>query len=138
MRARAAAVSAALAAVLMLAACAPLQVACSTIGYVYTDPVDVEIPPTLGGDATVAACIGTACDPVPIIVAAGDGTWQMPAEPSYTPHGAIGIAPGDGIRLVLTTTTGEIVRDEWIEIPYTALSDRSCPGPVEFQPVVVD
>lgn len=119
---------------LTLVACVPPGVACPAIGYVYAAPVVVQIEPDLVGDGTLAACLGAQCEAAAIVPSEA-GRWEVPQETPYAPADTIGLDPGDSIRLVITTSTGEVVRDEWVEIPYTSHSDGFCPGPVEFHPV---
>lgn len=134
---RHAAAAALLAASLALAACVPPGVACTTIGYVYTAPVAIEASPSLVGDGTLSACFGEACAPA-LVESIAPGKWEVPQEPPYAPENTIGIDPGDGIRIAITDSSGFTIRDEWLEIPYTGDSESVCPGPVEFQPVVVE
>ena len=119
----------------MMTACVPPGIACPAIGYVYTAPVIVEIGAGLDDGGIVAACLGEECEPA-AIARNQDGVWEVPQEPPYTSAETTGLSPGDGIHIVITTGSGEVVRDEWVEVPYTG-SGGFCPGPVEFQPVVI-
>lgn len=121
---------------LALTACVPLGIACPTIGFVYTAPVIIEISPDLVGNGSLAACLGEGCEPAPVAPVEA-GKWEVPQEPPYVPQDTIGIDPGARIRIAIVDAFGTTIRDEWFEIPYTSSSDGFCPGPVEFQPVVV-
>ncbi|WP_375385927.1 hypothetical protein [uncultured Microbacterium sp.] len=136
MRFRVFAATALLLAIAALAACVPPGVACPAIGYVYMSPVKVEISADLVGNGTVAACFGAECEPA-AIAPSRDGGWEVPPEPPYAAADTIGLYPGAGIRIVIVDGSGEVVRDEWIEIPYTSTSNGSCPGPVDFHSVAV-
>lgn len=125
-----------LAASIALTGCASQPVACPAIGFVYPDPVIVQIDPTVVGAGTVAACLGEGCQPVALEPTAR-GRWEVPPEPPFAPKGTIGVDPGAGIRIAVLDAAGTTVRDEWFEIPYTSRSNGACPAPVEFQPVVV-
>lgn len=134
---RASTASSLLLGVLMLTACAPPLVACPAIGFVYADPVVLEISADLLGDGTVAACIGEdECEPAPVTPST-DGRWEVPQESPYAPEDTIGLNVDSRIRIVITNGAGEVVKDEWMKIPSTRTSNGPCPGPIEFQPVVV-
>jgi hypothetical protein len=119
-----------------LVACVPPGVACPAIGYVYTAPVVVEISPELVGDGVVSACLGKDCE-VTALDASPSGRWEVPQEPPFAPTENLGLASGDSIRVLVTDGTGAVVRDIWREIPYTTTSNGSCPGPTQFDPVIV-
>ena len=139
MRFRAIPATVVLVAAATLAACVPAvppPFACPAIGYVYTEPVKVEIGADLVGNGTVAACFGADCEPA-AIAPNKDGSWEVPPEPPYIAADTIGLVPDAGLRLVITDGSGAVTRDEWFEIPYTTESHGLCPGPLEFQPVVV-
>lgn len=136
MRGRALAAAVVCAAIGALTACAPGGIACPAIGFVYGDPVVLQISPELLGDGAALACLGEGCD-VAEVVLDGDGRGEIPQEPPYFPADTIGINPGDQVRVVITDGSGEIVRDEQVEIPYASESGGLCPAPVEFQPVIV-
>lgn len=131
-----AAAAAVLAGSLALTACVPPGIACPAIGFVYSAPVIIEASPDLVGNGSLAACLGDDCEPA-LVKPAEPGKWEVPQEPPYAPQDTIGLDLGAGIRVVIVDASGATIRDEWIEIPYTSSSDGRCPGPVEFQPVVV-
>ncbi|MDQ1122231.1 hypothetical protein [Microbacterium trichothecenolyticum] len=120
----------------LLVACTPPVLACPAIGFVYTDPVKLEISSEALGDGSVAACFGSGCEPT-AIVRGEDGTWEVPPVAPYVASDTVGLDPGDHIRIVVVDGSGEVTRDEVIEIPYTTTSDGFCPGPIEFHPVVL-
>lgn len=119
----------------MLAGCVPPGIACPAIGFVYADPVILEIDPDILADGTVAVCLGGECEPAPLTPTT-DEQWQVPQEPPYAPDNVLGLNAGDSVRIVITDSSGDVILDESREIPYTAQGGR-CPGPIEFQPVVI-
>lgn len=133
---RIAAVPAALVGALTLSSCVPPGIACPAIGFVYAAPVVVEVDQALIGDGSLAACLGDDCEPA-LIEPVDAGRWEVPQEPPYAPGDTIGLDDGDGIRIVITDVDGGIVRDDWYEIPYTGGSDGFCPGPREYQSVII-
>lgn len=134
MRAKIVAAVSMLLAAVALTACVPSGFACPAIGYVYDGPVSVEIDPSLVGEGTLSACFGAECGAA-AIAPSETGRWEVPQEPPYAPPNTISLDPGASIRLLITTSAGDVIRDEWIEVPYTSQSVGSCPGPVEFHPV---
>lgn len=134
MRVKIAAAGSMLLAAVTLTACVPPGVACPAIGYVYDGPVMVESSPDLVGDGTLSACFGAECEAAAVAPDPA-GHWEIPQEPPYAPANTISLAPGTSIRVVITTSAGDVTRDEWIEVPYTRQSVGSCPGPVDFHPV---
>lgn len=136
-RVRASTASSLLLGVLTLTACAPPLVVCPTIGFVYAAPVVVEISADLLGGGTVSACIGGEdCEPAPVSPGR-DGRWEVPQESPYAPEDTIGLNVDSRIRIVITDGAGEVIRDKWMRIPSTGTTRGRCPGPIEFQPVVV-
>lgn len=121
---------------LTLAACAPPTVACPAIGYDYTAPVVIETSPDLIGDGTLAACLDEACEPA-AITPVEPGRWEVPQQPPYARADTIGLYAGAEIRIVIIDASGASIRDEWFTIPFVSSSEGFCPGPGEFQPVVV-
>jgi hypothetical protein len=119
-----------------LVACVPFGIACPAIGYVYTAPVVVEISPELVGDGVVSACLGVDCEAAPFD-ASPSGPFEVPQEPPFAPTDTLGLAPGDSIRVLVTDDTGAVVRDVWQEVPYTTTLNGSCPGPTQFDAVIV-
>ncbi|MBN9178404.1 MAG: hypothetical protein J0I43_13705 [Microbacterium sp.] len=96
----------------------------------------IEMSPDLIGDGTLAACLGEACEPA-AIAPVEPGRWEVPQEAPYAREDTIGLDAGAGIRVVIIDASGVTVRDEWFDIPFVSSSDGFCPGPGEFQPVVV-
>lgn len=125
-----------IAATTMVTACVPPGIACPAIGFAYTAPVELEIDPDLVSDGTVAACLPAGCEPV-VVPADGNGRWLVPQEPPYTGEEAIGLEPGNEVRVLITDNAGTIMKDGLWEIPYTPTSDGFCPGPVNFHPVEI-
>jgi len=137
MRSRAGVAGALALAAVALSACGANSpdVACPLIGYVYTEPVQILVDPELLGSGSVEACFGEGCDVAPIELDR-DGYWVLPQEDPYLSAGGIGIGPGAVV--VVAVNRGGTTFEYTVEVPYVPLNeDPSCPGPVEFKPVII-
>jgi len=134
-RRSAAAAGVSLAVTVLLSGC----FACTTIGYVNSDPAIIELDDELSGDASIAACFGELCDAAPL--PREDGLrWTVPQEPPYVADELVVLGGERTLRVVVANANGETVIDAPYEIPVKVQRSGwfgQCSGPVSFLPVKV-
>lgn len=139
MRARTGALSLVVAGLAILTGCGSgAFVACHPVGYLYVGPIEPRLGAALPEDVTVAACFGGDCDPDGV-GRDPDGLWLVPQDAEYFSDGDETWLQGDvsDVRVVVSTSSGEVVHDDVHPVPRVTETVGLCPGPFHYEPVEV-
>lgn len=107
---------------LLLTACLPPGIACTTIGYISTVDVHVE-----GDVAFIDACAGSECGSSAFTISElASGNWSIQFLSGHP----------DELTLQAYGTGGVLLAEEEFELVWTPVGDSGpCPGPVETPPL---
>jgi len=110
--------------------------ACTTVGYINTDPIAVKIVGALPDGAILSACLDDGCTPAEVAID-GDGRLEIPQAQPY--RSADSINPPTIARVVVTVSDGTALVDERLEVrtaPDNPIS--SCPGPFHYEDLTLE
>jgi len=98
--------------------------ACTTVGYINTNPISVTINGQLQDGATVSACLDDGCTPATVDVA-DDNRFEIPQEEPFRTGDSVN--PPVLARIVVTADDDATLVDQQLEVQI-AQDNRICTG----------
>jgi len=111
-------------------------VACATVGYEDTRPIQLDLPPGLSSSAEVSACFDLNCTPV-VLEPDDAGNYSVPQEPPFLGRDETFPVSTTGV-IVRVQDGGATVVDNRFGIGVISEAPfwSRCPGPFHHAPVI--
>lgn len=110
--------------------------ACTTVGYINTNPISVTINGQLQDGATVSACLDDGCTPATVDVA-DDNRFEIPQEEPFRTGDSVN--PPVLARIVVTADDDATLVDQQLEVQIAQDNPISaCPGPFHYDDLTLD